>query len=103
MVLRLDEVKVLLAFLAIGLLIYSVIDCSRTPEAAVPSTLPRSGWFVVMILLPILGPIFWLVASRTDEDSKNSRPNPRDRRPGRGGPPHGPLGPDDDPDFLHGL
>jgi hypothetical protein len=102
-VLRLDEVKVLLVFLAFGLLVYSLIDCSRTPQAAMPSTLPRAAWVVVMILLPIVGPLYWLVASRTD---KNRGPGsaPRGGRPGpSSGPSRRPIGPDDDPDFLHGL
>jgi hypothetical protein len=103
-VLTLDGVKVLLVFLAIGLLIYAVIDCSRTPDAQVPAALPRSAWFVVMILLPILGPAFWLLASRTEGDGRTPGP----RRPGPGGTAgrggtRGPVGPDDDPDFLHGL
>jgi hypothetical protein len=95
-VLRLDEVKVLLVFLAFGLLVYSLIDCSRTPESAMPSTLPRAAWVVVMILLPIVGPLYWLVATRTNKN----------RGPGSApssGPARRPIGPDDDPDFLHGL
>ena len=105
--LRLDGVKVLLVFLALGLLIYAVIDCSRTPDAAVPAALPRSGWFVVMILLPILGPLFWLLASRTEGDGRNAGPRPGPGGgAGRSGGGRGrsrPMGPDDDPDFLHGL
>jgi hypothetical protein len=89
-------------FLALGLLIYAVIDCSRTPETAVPAALPRSGWFVVMILLPILGPLFWLLASRTEGDDRT--PGPRPGPSGGAGRGRGnPRGPDDDPDFLHGL
>lgn len=100
--LTLDGVKVLLVFLALGLLIYAVIDCSRTPETAVPAALPRSGWFVVMILLPILGPLFWLLASRTEGDDRT--PGPRPGPSGGAGRGRGnPRGPDDDPDFLHGL
>lgn len=100
--LTLDGVKVLLVFLALGLLIYAVIDCSRTPDAAVPAALPRSGWFVLMILLPILGPLFWLLASRTEGDGRNTGPRPGPTG-GAGRGRSNPRGPDDDPDFLHGL
>jgi Phospholipase_D-nuclease N-terminal len=102
-VLTLDEVKVLLGFLGVGLLIYAVIDCSRTPEAEVPSSLSRSGWLVLIIVLPFLGPAFWLLASRTEDAAASagrSQPAARKSPPPRKGPPRGP---DDDPDFLRGL
>jgi hypothetical protein len=111
-VLTLDVVKVLAGFLGVGLLIYAVIDCSRTPDDEVPASLGRTGWLLMIILLPFIGPAFWLIASRT-EDGAGSPP-----RPGSGGSPRaqqggggpagttrkrGPVGPDDDPDFLRGL
>jgi hypothetical protein len=105
--------KVLLGFLGVGLLIYAVIDCSRTPEEEVPSSLPRSGWLVLIILLPFLGPLFWLFTSRTEgggASSGSSSPAARQGQPPRNGPTRNgptrnrpPLGPDDDPDFLRGL
>ena len=104
--LTLDGVKVLAVFLGIGLLIYAVIDCSRTPDEAVPASLPRTGWLLMIILLPFIGPVFWLLASRTDDNHVN-RPGPPDRRTpnpgGTAGRTRGPVGPDDDPDFLRGL
>jgi Phospholipase_D-nuclease N-terminal len=114
-VLRLDVVKVLVGFIGVGLLIYAVIDCSRTPDEDVPASLPRTGWLVMIILLPFLGPVFWLIASRT-EDGVGSPPrgsgggtSPRAEPRGTGGGSagttrtRGPVGPDDDPDFLRGL
>jgi hypothetical protein len=110
-VLRLDVVRVLAGFFGVGLLIYAVIDCSRTPDDDVPASLPRTGWLVMIILLPFIGPVFWLIASRT-EDGAGSPPrglgggSPRSQS---GGGTAGtrrkrdPLGPDDDPDFLSGL
>lgn len=111
--LTLEKMKVLLGFLGIGLLIYAVIDCSRTPEAEVPSSLPRSGWLVLIILLPFLGPLFWLLTSRTEGGAASTGSNssaahqghPPRNGPTRNGPTRNgpPLGPDDDPDFLRGL
>lgn len=115
--LTLQKMKVLLGFLGVGLLIYAVIDCSRTPEAEVPSSLPRTGWLVLIILLPFLGPLFWLLTSRTEggavpgSNSSSARQGqpPRNGPPGKGPTSKGPtrkgppLGPDDDPDFLRGL
>jgi Phospholipase_D-nuclease N-terminal len=106
-VLTLEKVKVLLFLVAIGLLIYAVIDCSRTPEQEVPSGFPRAAWLVLMILLPIIGPALWIVASRSDQNATGGGPRPRGgTRPGGGAPtrrPGGPVGPDDDPDFLRGI
>jgi Phospholipase_D-nuclease N-terminal len=106
-VLTLEKVKVLVFLVAIGLLIYAVIDCSRTPEQEVPSGFPRAAWLVLMILVPIIGPILWIVASRSDQSSIGGSPRPRGgTRPGGGAPTRrtgGPVGPDDDPDFLRGI
>jgi hypothetical protein len=122
-VLRLEEVKALLFLHAIGLFVYAVIDCSRTPEDEIPSGLPRTVWLVLIVILPILGPVFWLVVSRSDRANQPGGPPPRGRSGfggfgGPGGPggaggrgptnrgaarPRGPVGPDDDPEFLHGL
>jgi Phospholipase_D-nuclease N-terminal len=105
-VLTLEKVKVLLFLVAMGLLIYAVIDCSRTPEQEVPSGFPRAAWLVVMILVPIIGPVLWIMASRSDQNSAGGNTRPRGPRPGGGAPTRrtgGPVGPDDDPDFLRGI
>jgi Phospholipase_D-nuclease N-terminal len=122
-VLRLDEVKVLAGFLSVGLVIYAVIDCSRAPDEEVPASLSRAGWLLMIILLPFLGPVFWLISSRVEDgvgpsdvtDSSSGSgyggsaggTTTRAPRPDAGHPQtsrrHGPVGPDDDPDFLRGL
>lgn len=102
--------KVLLFLVGLGLLIYAVIDCSRTPEAEVPSGFPRGAWLVLMVIVPIIGPLLWVVASRSDQNSAGGTPRPGGRPAPRGGAPtgrpsapRGPVGPDDDPDFLRGI
>jgi hypothetical protein len=99
--------RALLVLLAIGLLVYSVIDCSRTPEQEVPGGIPRSAWLVLVIIVPILGPLLWIFASRSDQNSAGGGSRrPRGPRPGGGASgrrPSRPMGPDDDPDFLRGI
>ncbi len=99
--------RALLVLIAIGLLVYSVIDCSRTPEQEVPGGIPRPVWLVLVIVVPILGPLLWIFASRSDQDSpRRGDRRPRGPRPGGGASsrrPTRPLGPDDDPDFLRGI
>ncbi len=87
--------KFLLAAVAITLLVYSLFDLIATPRDQVRG-LPKPLWFVV-ILLPILGPIVWLVLGhqRVWRPPSGGRPAPR--------PPFRPKGPDDDPDYLRGL
>ena len=50
------------------------------------------------VLVPVFGPVLWLVAGRSD-----SRGGPRRAPRGPGRQPPGPRGPDDDPDFLRKL
>jgi hypothetical protein len=101
-------VRVLLFFIGVGLLIYAVIDCSRTPVEEVPSGVPKSVWFVLMVIVPIIGPLLWIVASRTNQSSAGGGVRSPRTGPKPGGGPasrrrSGPLGPDDDPDFLRKI
>ncbi|MFI8186883.1 PLD nuclease N-terminal domain-containing protein [Actinacidiphila glaucinigra] len=41
-----------------ALYVYALVDCIRTPAAHI-RMLPKIGWLVVMVLLPILGAIAW--------------------------------------------
>ncbi|MGI9226340.1 MAG: PLD nuclease N-terminal domain-containing protein [Candidatus Nanopelagicaceae bacterium] len=82
-------VRVLLMYvLPIALTIYAIADIARNDESQI-KLLPKWGWFLISILVSIIGPIAWLIAGKT-----------RYRKPPRG---KGPKGPDDDPDFLKGL
>ncbi|GCE77181.1 PLD nuclease N-terminal domain-containing protein [Cellulomonas biazotea] len=86
----------------IGLLVYCLIDCVQSDEGRVRN-LPKVGWIVLIILLPIVGGIAWLVAGRpqgTRRDvpwpSTATAGFPEYERPRRGAP-------DDDPEFLAGM
>lgn len=84
------KLEILITFIGLGLTIYSLIDCAKTPQESVRN-LPKWGWILIILFIGTLGPIAWLTAGRP----KGNRP-PR-RRPGRD------LPPDDNPDFLKNL
>src|SRR5680860_323512 len=82
----------LLIFIGLAVLIltvYTVVDCALFERSRVRG-LPRWVWIVVIVLVPLIGPLLWLFVGR-----------------GRGGTPVGrsfrTVAPDDDPDFLKSL
>lgn len=76
---------VILAFVA-----YCFVDVSRTDRNEVRN-LPKLAWIVVTLVFPVVGGVAWLLTGKPKGQA------------GRGGPRRGPLGPDDDPDFLRGI
>jgi hypothetical protein len=92
--------RVLVGLAVAGLLIYALTDLLGSEEED-RAGLPRWLWIVIIVLLPIFGPIAWIVTKQTRRHGgSGSRP----RRPGRGPRrPTGPVAPDDDPDFLWRL
>ena len=81
--------RAVLAALSVGLTVYAIIDCARTGSTEVRA-LPKPLWLLVVVLLPVLGPVAWLVAGRS-------------RRGPSPAPPSRPVAPDDDPEFLREL
>lgn len=76
---------------ALGLLIYSMVDCLTTPRHKV-RVLPKVAWVPIILLLPLLGPGLWLGFGKA-----RGTPN-------RGGAARrGPVAPDDDPEFLRNV
>src|ERR687884_530019 len=53
----------ILLVLEYGLAVFCFIDIAMSPEAAVP-WIPRWGWIVALLILPVAGSIAWLVAGR---------------------------------------
>lgn len=82
--------RVLLVVVALAFTVYCVVDVIKSDADRVRA-LPKAMWVVVTALFPALGGLVWMVVGRP-------RRNPVDP-----GPRRGPLGPDDDPDFLRGL
>lgn len=72
------------------LMIYCVVEIAQANGTRV-RVLPKWGWFVAVVLLPLAGSLAWLFFGRPSREA--------------GGPPHHrpPRAPDDDPDFLRNL
>jgi hypothetical protein len=81
--------RVVPVLIGLGLAIYAFVDCIQTDGSRVRG-IPKTVWLIVIVVIPFIGPIGWLVAGK-----ERTRPDRGRRR--------GPLGPDDDPDFLRGL
>jgi hypothetical protein len=75
--------------IAVVLAIYCLVQVVQSRPDSVRA-LPKWLWALVVVAIPLLGPVAWLVAGR-----------PRGRRP-RSRPARQ-VAPDDDPDFLRGL
>lgn len=71
-------------------MIYTLVDCVRSDPAQVRA-LPRGLWFLVILLLPVLGIVLWFLFGRPQAARPATAPAAR------------PTAPDDDPRFLHDL
>lgn len=74
---------------ALALLIFSLVDCISIYESRI-KVLNKISWVLIIILLPLLGPILWLAVGK-DRSGNNPTVRSRDSRP---------MAPDDDPEFL---
>ena len=83
------RLAVIAAIITLALMIFSIIDCSRTAESNIRS-LPKWAWLVIIIFVPAIGSIAWIIAGRP-------KGNGRGRRKRKIVPP------DDNPDFLGKL
>jgi hypothetical protein len=77
----------------------ALISCLSVEDKRTIRRMPRSLWVLVILLLPLAGPITWFLAGRP--------PTIRAARTGwraiRGSPEPPPQAPDDDPEFLRSL
>jgi hypothetical protein len=88
--------------LELGLLVYALLGVITTPEDQVRN-LPKLLWLLV-VLVPIVGPVAWLVAGRPQGPARSLPykgntgvpPTPPSRTTGAGSP-------DDDEEFLRSL
>lgn len=86
--------RVIPALALLAFTIFTVVDCVQTDESLVKG-LPKMVWVFVILLFPLVGGVAWWMAGRP---VRPGLPDPG-HRPQR----RGPVGPDDDPDFLRGL
>lgn len=101
--------RVIVPLLVVGLMVYALVDAWGADEDE-RGGLPRWLWVILIVLLPLLGPISWIVvraSARRSGGAGPSGPGPgtggsRRTPPQRPGPrrPSGPVAPDDDPEFL---
>jgi hypothetical protein len=75
---------------AVALAVYGLIDCLQTDPAEVPGP-RRAIWLALIILLPVVGPVAWIVASRLRRHPQRPQQSPRI------------VAPDDNPDFLREI
>ena len=79
------------AIVLVGLTLYALFEALLTPAHQVRS-MPKWVWVLTVLLLPLVGPLLWLILGR--------RRAPR----AAGGPaPARPSSPDDDEEFLRSL
>ena len=76
--------------LLIALVVYCLVDISRSDDAERVGLHPAL-WMILVVLLPVVGPIIWLVVSRSHRPRQTRSDADR------------PASPDDDPDFLWRL
>lgn len=89
-------VRFLPFLISLVLSVYALFSCIQTPDEDVPH-LPKLVWIVLIVFVPFVGPIVWLLMSRTQggpQEAVVRRPSPPVSRS---------LAPDDDPDFLKSL
>lgn len=80
------------AIMLVGLTLYALFEALLTPAHQVRS-LPKWAWVLTVVLLPLVGPLLWLILGR--------RRVPRTA--GGSAPAARPASPDDDEDFLRSL
>ncbi|ROS76690.1 phospholipase D-like protein [Cellulomonas sp. PhB143] len=98
----------LFVLVLVGLAVYALADCADSDEQQ-RGGIPKGLWYVLIVVLPLFGPLAWIV-SRRSRSARVAGPGypasgtpgtrPGGRRPRRGGRP---VAPDDDPDFLWKL
>lgn len=84
-----------LAPIVILLMIFSVVDIAVIERDRV-RFLPKPAWILLVVILPIAGPVIWFIVGRGRPGESNSVPASAPNR-------LGPIAPDDDPDFLGRL
>jgi hypothetical protein len=86
------RLNTLLFLVVVALSVVALIDCLRTERSRLQS-FPRGAWTVLILLCPVFGALAWFRAGRAV--------------PGRPGPAlvpaAGPIGPEDDPEFVRML
>lgn len=104
--------RVLLFMFVLAITVYAVVDCLNADEED-RRGLPTGLWLILIIMLPIFGPVAWYLLSSSQRRARlaaggSSSSSPHSSGAGYGRPaprqrPARPVAPDDDPDFLWRL
>jgi hypothetical protein len=89
-------VRFLPFLISLVLSVYALFSCIQTRDEDVPY-LPKLVWIVLIVFVPFVGPIVWLLMSRTEAVRRERAAVPKAKPTSR------PVAPDDDPDFLASL
>jgi hypothetical protein len=89
-------VRFLPFLISLVLSVYALFSCIQTRDEDVPY-LPKLVWIVLIVFVPFVGPLVWLLMSRTEAVRRERAAVPKAKPTGR------PVAPDDDPDFLASL
>ncbi len=88
--------------LELALLVYCLVDCIQTDEARVRN-LPKIGWILLIIVVPIVGGLAWLFAGRPRDGAGTPFGPAAGRQPPGGRRAPRPVAPEDDPNFMRQL
>ena len=104
----------MLLFIDVALLVVALLDCLSAQESGI-RTLSRPTWIFLILLLSPIGGIAWFIAGQPAppirlangtvlRPGRRSRTTPTRRAAGIGSATRiGPIGPEDDPDFIRTL
>ncbi|MFC3689935.1 PLDc N-terminal domain-containing protein [Aquipuribacter hungaricus] len=59
--------RLLVVLAVVGLHVYALVDCMRTQPSLVRG-LPFAAWVLLVLFLPVVGPLLWLWAGRPGAD-----------------------------------
>lgn len=89
--------SVLVGLAVLAFWLYCLFDVITTPDEEARN-LPKILWVLVILLLPLVGGLFWLLLGRPHGPRATRVPPPDTTKRTQA-----PKGPDDDPDFLRDL
>lgn len=99
-------IRILPFIIELALVVFCLVDCAQSDAKRIRN-LPKWGWIILMLLVPIVGCIAWLFVGRPTRASAEPAPPQQSKTQGfpQYRPPSRPmpLGPDDDPEFLRSL
>lgn len=85
--------RVLFVVLVIAVTVFALADWARADPDAMPGGLPKPLWLPLLLIVPVFGPLVWVVTRYVARAERQQSAGPR-------AAPAEPVPPDDDPEFL---